>query len=238
MVAMIVPDVEGVERKRSEVVVRTVFPIWIVEGGAVFSSRVCATQPVCAPVWMRYQLYPLAAVGPAVTVPVAPVGREVRMVPERLAAARRLAGPVVRTVSPTWMPPVGTVRVAVAGDPAVLTKNSPAAHPVVPETCIWYQAYPLAFTGPARIVPVVPVASVRNNAPEIDALARRFTAVVARTVSPAANPPPAGGACVGVRVGDAVRVGVGLVGPPLAVLRRKLPAHQPIPYAVCSWYQL
>jgi hypothetical protein len=40
------PEVDGLDRSRNEVVVRTVSPGWIVEGGALFCNSVFATHPV------------------------------------------------------------------------------------------------------------------------------------------------------------------------------------------------
>ena len=50
MVAITAPEVDALDRKRNDVEVRTVSPIWIVDGGAVLASSVCATHPVCVAV--------------------------------------------------------------------------------------------------------------------------------------------------------------------------------------------
>ena len=55
-VAMSAPDVDGVERRRSDVEVLTVSPTWIDEGGALLARSVLATHPVWVAVCIRYQL--------------------------------------------------------------------------------------------------------------------------------------------------------------------------------------
>src|SRR5690606_10023 len=90
-------EVPAPDRRFNASVTRTDCPVVnlppVVGGGVVgvpsdAASQSCATQPVPAPVWTRYQVYPEPVLGPPITVPFVPAGSTVITVLDVLAALR------------------------------------------------------------------------------------------------------------------------------------------------------
>ena len=133
MVAISAPEVDGLDRSRNDVEVRTVSPIWIVDGGAVLARSVSGDP---ARLGRGLDAIPVVAVGRGRTRNDRSRGLRRKGGQDAAGEAGRQSGCLrrwwfERCHQPGYLP-IGTVAVGV-GDcrgPAILTKNSPAAQPV------------------------------------------------------------------------------------------------------------